>query len=429
MKLKHNRIETANPVTDDLILQVKKLQIIGEFGTLDLDGSPVAAAPSTNVAIYDPDIVASDGNRYKTWAEVMAQVTLWGNVGGEVVIKKTGVFQLVSIPAGTYNLGSVWLKTDASSILPILSFADGTTLTGFPRVVEELILEGNNDTISTSPLYTAGVFGICVLRDGSIRNSAAATKPVISVPTGTNLTLVSDTSTSPLYRDGGPGIEPVFVEGTLAIDIWRLPDNSFYTINNIFTNALSGNGNINITSHMLLPGGVTRTDDNYDGNYNFIQKAETRVQEKINASLATALVDQEVWRKRSGVYLAPAASNYLVLGYLPGFSPGADTIPASESWDFEVVIFAYYRSTPNAVPNFVSKTCKYTMIHDATTGTVAVALTVVATNGTLPITITAGGGGAAPQHPHIFVQNDDTHSIAVEWKWTRMKSSVPVTNS
>jgi len=289
MKLKQNRVETANTVTDDLTLVLRNLIIQGQNGTLSLDGSPITATPSTNVAIYDPDIVTSTGNRYKTWAEVMAQVTSWGTVGGQIVVRKSGIFQTAVVPVGTYDLSKVWLTSDASSLLPILSFADGTTLSGFPRVIDAIIVEGNN---TVAPLHTVSVFGICVLQNGAIRNSATATKPVISIPLGgNNFTLTIDTSLSPIYKNGGVG-DPIFIEGTLSIDVWRIPENdfenAFFNQNDIFTNGLSGNGSLQINTRVLIPGGYVRTDANYDGATNINHRDEIRVSEMINNEAGVA---------------------------------------------------------------------------------------------------------------------------------------------
>lgn len=44
MKLKYNRLETENPVTDDMTLVLKQLVIQGENGTVNLDGTPIPDA-------------------------------------------------------------------------------------------------------------------------------------------------------------------------------------------------------------------------------------------------------------------------------------------------------------------------------------------------------------------------------------------------
>lgn len=127
------------------------------------------------------------------------------------------------------------------------------------------------------------------MRNGSLVNSAAATQPLLSVPSGANFTLNFDGGTSPLYRNGSS--EPVFVEGSLTIDVLRIPDNSFFSQTDIFTNGLSGNGNVNVTSYVLLPGGYAPSHANYDGNFNVQQKAEERVAEFVNSATAFASID------------------------------------------------------------------------------------------------------------------------------------------
>jgi len=115
------------------------------------------------------------------------------------------------------------------------------------------------------------------VKNGSLVNDAAATQPLLSVPLGANFTLVFDGSTSPLYKNGSS--EAVFVEGTLAIDVLRIPDNSFFSQTDIFSNGLSGNGDVNVTSYVLIPGGYVPSHANYDGIFNVQQKSEERVAE------------------------------------------------------------------------------------------------------------------------------------------------------
>ena len=238
---------------------------------------------SANIAIYDPDIATTAGNRYKTWAEVMAAVATWGTVGGELVVRKSGISQIATVPAGNYDLSSCYVRSDASSIVPTLSFDAGTTISGFPRIIEGVAIRNNN---TAAPLHTVSGFGISILRNASLVNGASATQPLLSVPSGSNFTLTFDTIVSPLYKQGSS--EPVFIEGSLFVDILRLSDNSFFSKSDLFTNNLTGNGILSITSYVLLPSGYTPSHANYDGNLNLQQKSETRVIELIGENAGPA---------------------------------------------------------------------------------------------------------------------------------------------
>lgn len=382
---------------------------------------------SDNVAFFEPDIGSSVDNHYKTWAEVMVAVASWGAVGGRIVVHKPGIFTVAPVPAGTYDLSYVIISNSAATVLAYLDFADGTTLSGLPKLVEGIQLRNNN---TSAPLHSVVGFGLLILRDATILNEVGASQPAISNPIGAQFNLTIDSQINPLYKNGGAS-EPVFNEGSFNITIKSIPSGSFYTTNDIFTNALSGNGTITINSFVLLPGGYTATYTNYDGNFVLNDYSELRVQEKIDAVVTDVAVfnDEYIWRKRGGVTLSPSQNDYLTLGFLPSASATTDYVPADSAWAYDVMIFAYHRGTPTGTPLFISKTFKYVIWHDSTTGNVTATLTEVASAGSLPITVTAGGTGAAPQHPHIFVQNDDTHNIAVEWKFSRMKNTFPVTNT
>jgi hypothetical protein len=239
-----------------------------------------AEAPSTGGAtsadvIYDPDIAATDGNRYKTWAEVMTAITA-APLFVDLYIHKAGIFQTATVPAGAYNLSKVAaIKPTPQSIVPNLAFLDGATLTGLPFAVWGATIENRNTGV---PLFTVAGFNLITILDGSIKNSATATQPAISIPAGATFTLNIDSELAPLYSDPG-GSEVIFNEGTLGITLKHVPDSSFMGEDNVFTNGLSGVGSISMTSYVLLEGGYTGTHANYDGSLNITQKAETRVNE------------------------------------------------------------------------------------------------------------------------------------------------------
>ncbi len=316
MKAKHNEISSHTPATEDLILRGKNIVIEGEGGTLPLTGAPLGGGGASNIAVYDPDIAATAGNRYKTWAEVMVAVASWGDIGGQIAVKKSGIFQVATVPAGTYDLSRCHILSDGSSIIPTLSFADGTTLSGFPRIVEGVSLLNKN---TSAPLHTVSGFGISIVKNGSLVNDAAATQPLLSVPLGANFTLMFDGNTSPLYKNGSS--ETVFVEGTLAIDVLRIPDNSFFSQTDIFANGFSGNGNVNVTSYVLLPGGYAPSHANYDGNFNVQQKAEGRVSELITSSIANLQVTEDT--------VNSAASNFVFTG---ATAPSGTLSPNRYKW-------------------------------------------------------------------------------------------------
>lgn len=258
---------------------------------------------TSSVAVYDPDISETAGNRYKTWAEVMDVVSAWGAVGGEIVVRKVGLSQTAEVPAGTYDLSNIHLKSDAKSIIPVISFSDGCTLSGFPKTIEGVILEGNNDTISSAPLYTESGTGLCILRDGSIKNSSTSTQPVISVPDTKSFSLIIDTGVSPLYKDSG-GYEPLFVEGILSIDIWRIPNNSFLSTDNLFINGPSEIGTINIASYVLIPGGYTASHS-FTGNLNYVKHSEDRVIQILSSGEGGSAIKSYLYGGSAGLVEVP----------------------------------------------------------------------------------------------------------------------------
>lgn len=232
-----------------------------------------------NTVIYDPDIAATNGNRFKTWAEVMSAIAATPfNVYTQLLIHKPGIFQSVTVPAGTYDLSKVILSPTPGTVVPTLNFADGTTLSGFPQRVEGVQIRNNN---TTAPLFTVSGFAICQLFDASLVNGAAATQPAWLVPNASSATLQLQGLVSPIFKLSG-GSEPIEVQGSLSIDVTRGQSSAFFSQIDIFTNQTSGNGTITITSYVLLPGGYTGTHANYDGTLNINQREEARVNELID---------------------------------------------------------------------------------------------------------------------------------------------------
>jgi hypothetical protein len=307
---------TDDPVNDKTIVSISG----GSGGT-------------SNIAIYDPDIAATVDNRYKTWAEVMAAVSSWGPVGGEIVVHKVGLFQNAAVPDGTYDLSNVSIVSSNASIVPGLSFADGTTLSGFPRLLEGVRILNNN---TSAPLYTVSSFGLLVIRDSSVVNASSATHAAIHLSSGSNLTCSVHTGISPFFKESG-GSEPIFCEGSLSLDIWRVPESSFFSQNDIFSNGLSGNGVIYINSRVLVSGGYVATHTNFDGTLNVLQRYEERVNELIGNKT------EEVFYFNPD--LAPGGNLY------DNFDNLANAIASSTSQSI-IVYFnlengAYYVPTPN----------------------------------------------------------------------------------
>jgi hypothetical protein len=255
-------------VTDDPVNDKTIVSISGGSGV------------TSNIAIYDPDIAATVGNRYKTWAEVMAAVSSWGPIGGEIVVHKVGLFQNVAVPAGTYDLSNVSIISSNASIFLTLSFADGTTLSGLPRLLKGVMILNNN---TSAPLYTVSSFDFLVLRDSSVVNASSATHAAIHLPTGSSLSCSVDTGfLSPFFTQSG-GSEPIFCEGSLTLSIWRIPAGSFFSENNVFSNGLSSNGVIYINSYVLDSDGYIATHTNFNGTINVLQRYENRVNELISS--------------------------------------------------------------------------------------------------------------------------------------------------
>lgn len=239
--------------------------------------------------IYEPSIGATTANRYKTWTEVMAAVAaLIGPVTIQLRNPTPGLFQVFAVSdAGPHNIKNCRITTGTENIFPILQFADGVTLSGYPRETYGIIIETLQ---TTAPLYTVvDSFEVSILNQSSIRSGTTATQPVIAVPATKQFSLFIDGDTSPIYKNGG-GLEPIFCEGILTLTILHVADSSLFGLSDLFTNGFSGLGTINIDSYILLPGGYTATHANYDGTLILNQREEQRVQELITASALPATI-------------------------------------------------------------------------------------------------------------------------------------------
>lgn len=241
------------------------------------------------VVIYEPSIGATTANRYKLWSEVMAAVAaLIGPVTIQLRNPTPGLFQVFTVTdAGPHNLKNCRITTGTENIFPILQFADGVTLSGYPRETYGIIIETLQ---TTAPLYTVvDSFEVSILNQSSIRSGTTATQPVIAVPATKKFSLFIDGDTSPIYKDGS-GLEPIFCEGILTLTILHVADSSLFGLSDLFTNGFSGLGTIKFNSYILLPGGYTATHANYDGAFVLNQREEQRVQEIITASALPATI-------------------------------------------------------------------------------------------------------------------------------------------
>jgi hypothetical protein len=387
-------------------------------GATGLEFATEAGGGVVSEIVFDPDIGATAGNRFKTWGEVMTAIAAIP-VSGTLVVNKSGFFGVASVPAGTYDLSKMDIVAAPGSVLPYLSFADGSTLSAMPRSVNGLTLINNN---TSAPLYTCSAFALLAIVDGGLKNSATATQPFIYVSIGAQCSIAIRSQVAPLYSDS-PGSEVVEVQGTLNIDITRLPSGAFMTQNDVFTNQNSGNGTINIAFFFLLPGGYTATHANFDNNLNVVQKEELRVSELITAAIDTALPLDLLRQVRSGLTLAVGATDYLSLGNKPGFSPTVDYVPADEVWFYEVEVMAYYRSTPNAAPVTGYKKFLITFEHDSGTGIVTSSIAQIGSVGALTFNVTAPGA-AAPYSPVVYIENTDSHQIAAQISFVRTKNAI-----
>lgn len=276
---KVNQVESLNTATTDLVLKGKDIDLQG--GVIKQNGVPFSpgggGAGGGISLIFDPTAITETALVKNIWANIMTAI---GTAPGlvDLYIHKPGLFLTQAIPAGTYDLSKVRLGATVASIATIISFDAGTTLTGFPFSLSGVTLETKN---TVAPLYTNPSFFITNLIHASIRTANTATQPVIYNGSGKSATIIIDSDLSPIYKNGGSQ-EPIFNEGSLSLNVLHVPDNSFYTQTNLFTNASSGTGTIGITSYEMLPGGYTGTHVNYNGTLNIFNKNELRVEELIN---------------------------------------------------------------------------------------------------------------------------------------------------
>ena len=192
---------------------------------------------STNdVVIFEPSIVATTGNRYKTWSEVMTAINATtGPI--DLLINNPGLSLTIPInDGGSYDLSrcKIGVVPYSGTLFPVLDFIDGTTLTGFPHSLELCIIAGNN---TTNPLFTltSGI-RFCALRAAGIVNSGS--QPVIKINSGAHMNFVMEVQCG-LSITGGQ--EVIEVDGNAKFSIYGC-QTGFFSANNL----IKGTGSVTI---------------------------------------------------------------------------------------------------------------------------------------------------------------------------------------
>lgn len=267
-KLVSNTIETHNPGVDVLNITAAGLTV---------NGNPVEGGAGS-VVIYDPDIVATDGNRYKTWTEVMAEVASLEIV--DLRIHKAGAFQVADVPAGTYDLSNCRISPAPGTVLPVLSFTNPSELSGFPFSLNGVTIANNNT--NGTPLHTVTSSLFLELVSGRLLTSATANSPVILYDTGTTLgIMVVDSLVDPFTKAGSQ--EPISVSAGVGISIavLQVPTANFLTNTDIF----SGDGDIDIDVYSSYPGGYTATHANLTNPPTVTMIADVRTDEIVQDTI------------------------------------------------------------------------------------------------------------------------------------------------
>lgn len=129
-----NTVESLNPTTTNLVLRGKQIELQRQNGTLVINGDEVfgggggGGGSGGNVVFFDPNIVATTGNRYKTWTEVVNAVTAHPSPVVDVYVHIPGETQFAFLEAGTFDLSKMNLKGTSPSYFPTLVCGDGVQL-------------------------------------------------------------------------------------------------------------------------------------------------------------------------------------------------------------------------------------------------------------------------------------------------------------
>lgn len=217
--IQNNEISSQNHLVDDLILRGKNIVIEGESGTLPLTGAAIGGSQN-RVFILEPAIVASTGNRYKTWPEIQAII---GSINGTKEI----IF-----------VGSATINTVADFTDCILRSFDATpavisvtnNVTGLWRVLDNVDLQFNNSNPNASFAVTQDT-AFQMLRGAKISKTGQAAIGVVAPQT----LLVE------MYGESSIESGSIFnQEGTVTV---RLYDNA--EVSNNFCDGFDGIVNVN----------------------------------------------------------------------------------------------------------------------------------------------------------------------------------------
>lgn len=236
-----------------------------------------------NELMFEPDIGATVGNRYKTWAEVMTAAGLVAaNNPVYIYVIKAGIAPTITIPnTGPYDLSRCVISGGVGAITPVLSFVAGTLFNSWPSMLVNVQIECLN---TAAPLYTqtSGILGV-VLDGAAFRSGATATQPTIRVTNVAQNTFAiqARNNANVLYRQSG-GLEVVDVLGSGSLSISVLANagsSSFFSQNDQY----SGNGAVNIVVYDLVQD-YTATHANHTGSLTVSQFKDQRVQALINTA-------------------------------------------------------------------------------------------------------------------------------------------------
>lgn len=234
--------------------------------------------------------VATSGNSYATWAEVMTAVA--ENTSGQVDIfigsNPLGWNQAVTIPAGTYNLSKCHLRNFPGANLTEVYFADGTTLSELPYKVTGLSLHNQN---TSAALYTqTGGEKHIALEGASLGTSFNNPTSFIKLNSSARLHILAtagEQDSAAIFKSANDAYyEPVDVSSgcELYVNIQDFNNSASALLNR--NNIFRGAGLVVINSYVLIPGGYSGINVNFSGTLTYNTIAEDRVNELIDDAMA-----------------------------------------------------------------------------------------------------------------------------------------------
>ena len=184
-----NTVESLNPTTTNLVLRGKQIELQRQNGTLVINGDEVfggGGGSGGNVVFFDPNIVATTGNRYKTWTEVVNAVTAHPSPVVDVYVHIPGETQFAFLEAGTFDLSKMNLKGTSPSYFPTLVCGDGVQFNGIPNDIDNVLFYMYQKT--DVPLFTLTGPAIKFVRcDRAVFIRQLSSPPLFSISNDFNL--------------------------------------------------------------------------------------------------------------------------------------------------------------------------------------------------------------------------------------------------